>query len=331
MGSKPETHSLEGASGSCLFYPRGLFVKVCGRDIKVEGRFIRIAHIDGDKYTFPDDPEAMLDGLRKCETRVDLFTFLQKLPETSPKYDYPMEWDNLAVLALSTFDNWWKNQLDNKTRNMVRRGEKKGVVLREVGFDGALVEGICKIYNECPIRQGKRFPLYGMSIARARAYAGTFLDRTIYIGAFLEGSMIGFLKLVTDEARSMACLVHILSLLEHRDKAPTNALIAQAVRSCTDRGIPFLVYEHFSYGKKKGDSLGRFKEANGFQQMDLPRYYIPLTSTGRVAYRLGLHRRFADHLPESVVAKLRDFRNAWHTRKFQKVTEAQERSKCLGS
>src|SRR5438876_475427 len=120
-------------------------MRVCGRDINVEGRLIRIARLDGDKYIFSDEPEAVLDALRKCGTRIDLFTFMQKLPETSPKYRYPMEWDNFAALPISTFDHWWTRQVDGKTRNMVRRAEKKGVVVREVPFDDALVSGIWKI------------------------------------------------------------------------------------------------------------------------------------------------------------------------------------------
>ena len=306
-------------------------IKVCGKDVRIEGRIIRIARLDGDKYTFPEDLHAVLDALQKCGTRIDLFTFLQKLPETSPKFDYPFEWENLAVLPLTNFDDWWKNQLDNKTRNMVRRGEKKRVVLKEISCDETLIRGIVKIYNETPVRQGKRFPLYGMTLERASEYAGTFLDRTIYVGAFLDDVMIGFLKLVTDETRSMACIVHILSLLRHRDKAPTNALIAQAVRSCTDRGIRYLVYEHFSYGKKQGDSLARFKEANGFRRVELPRYYIPLTAAGRIAFRLGFHHRLVDLLPEAVTSRLRKLRTAWHARKVQSVTEAGEASECQES
>lgn len=301
-------------------------IKVCGKDIRIHGRLVRIAHIDGDKYTFPDDPEAMVAGLRKCGQRVDLFTFLQKLPETKPKYKYAMEWDNLAVLPVSTFDHWWKKQINSFPRNRARQAEKKGVVLREVPFGDVLLKGICDIYNETPVRQGKSFPLYGMTMERAHAYAGTFLDRSIYIGAFLGDQMIGFIKLVADETRTHACLVHILSMVQHKDKAPTNALIAQAVRSCAEHDISYLVYEHFAYGKKQGDSLSHFKEVNGFQRMDLPRYYIPLTSLGRAAFRLGMHHRLVDRLPESMVSKFRDYRKAWHSRKFGTVTEAQQGS-----
>jgi hypothetical protein len=297
-------------------------MKVCGKDINVRGRLIRIAEIDGDKYNFPDDPELILAGLRKCGERIDLFTFLQKLPETAPKYSYPAEWDNLAVLPVSTFDHWWNQQIRSFPRNRARQAEKKGVVLREVACDEALIQGICAIYNETPVRQGKRFPHYGMTVERARGYAGTFLDRSIYVGAFVGDTMIGFIKLVMDETRTHACLVHILSMVQHKDKAPTNALIAHAVKVCAGRGISYLVYENFSYGKKQGDSLSHFKEVNGFQQMDLPRYYIPLTTLGRIAFRFGLHHRLKDRLPESLVAKLREMRSAWYQRKFQLKPES---------
>ena len=43
-------------------------------------------------------------------TRIDLFTFIQKLSDTSPKYGYPMEWDNMAALRVSSFDDWMKHQ-----------------------------------------------------------------------------------------------------------------------------------------------------------------------------------------------------------------------------
>jgi hypothetical protein len=297
-------------------------MKIRGNDIKVQGRFVRIARLDGDKYTFPDDPELVLEEMRKCGTRIDIFTFLQRLPETSPKYAYQMEWDNLAVLPVSSFDHWWNQQIRSFPRNRARQAEKKGVVLREVPVDETLFTGIVEIYNECPIRQGKRFPYYGMKLERARQYASTFLDRSIYIGAFLGDTMIGFIKLVTDETRTQACLVHILSMVSHKDKAPTNALIAAAVRCCADRGIPYLVYEHFSYGKKQEDSLSHFKEVNGFQRVNVPRYYVPLTPIGRAALRLGMHHRFVDRLPESVTSKLRDLRRAWHGRGSQSSAEA---------
>lgn len=297
-------------------------MKVCGKDIRIEGRFIRTARVDGDKYEFVDDPEPILEGLRKSGVRVDLFTFMQKLPETSPKFRYPMEWDNLAVLPVSTFDHWWTHQIRSFPRNRARQAEKRGLVLREVPFDEILVRGILEVYNECPVRQGRPFTHFGKDIETVRREAATFLDRSVWIGAFLGEKLIGFAKLTFNETRTQAGMVHIVSLMQHRDKAPTNALIAQAVRSCAERGIPYLVYENFVYGKKQPDSLSNFKEINGFKRIDVPRYYVPLTGIGWAAFNLGLHRRFVDHFPEPILSLLRDLRNNWYNRKLQPSTGA---------
>lgn len=295
---------------------------VCGKEIKIEGRVIRIARPDADKFQFLDDPEALLDGLRKSGRRVDLFTFMQIMPETSPKYAYPMEWDNLAVLQVYTFDTWWTKQIDAKTRNMVRKADKKGLQVREVQFDEALIHGIWEIYNECPVRQGRRFPHFGKDLETVRKEEATYLDRSIFIGAYLGNKLIGFIKLLCDERQTQAGLLNIVSLIQHRDKAPTNALVAQAVRSCAERGIPYLVYSNFSYGKKQRDTLSDFKHNNGFRRIDLPRYYVPLTPIGSAAYRLGLYKKLSDHFPESVLTMLRELRNIWYSRRFGSVMEA---------
>ena len=297
-------------------------MKVCGRSILVQGRVIRIARLEADGFEFLEDPDAALIDLRQLERRIDLFTFIQKLPDTSPKYGYPMEWDNVAALPVSTFDHWWTRQINDKTRNMVRRAEKKGVAVREVPLDDVLVQGISAIYNESPIRQGKPFWHYGKDLETVRKENGTFLDRSVFIGAFLGESLIGFAKLVSDEVRGQVGLMQIISMIQHRDKASANALIAQAVRSCAERRIPYLVYAKFSYGKKQRDSLSDFKRYNGFQRIELPRYYIPLTLAGQAALRLGLHRGLVDHIPESVLARLREIRSLWYNRKFQAAKAA---------
>ena len=297
-------------------------MKVCGREIRVHGRLIRIARLDAEKYHFLEDPQPLLDGLRKCGTRVDLFTFMQRVQETEPKYSYPMEWDNFAALPVSTFDHWWNKQLGFKARNKAKQAEKKGVVIREVPFDDALIHGIWKIYNECPVRQGRPFSHFGKDLETVRREEATYLDSSVFIAAFLGEEIIGFIKMVSDETRSQAGLMNIVSMIQHRDKAPTNALVAQAVRSCADRGISHLVYANFAYGKKQPDSVADFKERNGFLQINVPRYFVPLTAIGRAALRLRLHHPLVDLVPEPLVARLRGYRNAWYGRKFQSATEA---------
>jgi hypothetical protein len=294
-------------------------MKVCGKDIHVEGRLVRIGRLEGDGYEFIEDPEAMLDGLRKCGSRIDIFTFMQRVTDTKPKYHYAMEWDNFAALAISTFDYWWTEQIGFKARNKAKQAEKKGVTIREVAFDNTLVHGIWEVYNECPIRQGRRFRHFGKDLETVRGEEATFLERSVFIGAFLAERLIGFVKLVADETGTQAGLMNIVSMIEQRDKAPTNALIAHAVRSCAERGIRFLVYSQFSYGRKQQDGIGDFKERNGFQKIDVPRFYIPLNAIGWTAYRLGLHKPTVDRVPTAVVARLRELRNAWYNRKFQQV------------
>lgn len=296
-------------------------VQVYGKDIRVVGRFLRMAQLEGDGYHFLDTPEPILDGLRQTDTRVDLFTFTQQLPETSPRYMYPMEWDNFAAIRVTSFDDWWK-ELRPEARNRARQAEKKGVVLREVPFSDTLVRGIWHIYNESPVRQGRRFPHYGKDLNTVYREEATFLDSSVFIGAFLDEELIGFVKLTGDETNTQANLMNILSLLKHRDKAPTNALIAHSVRACANRGISYLVYQSFSYGNKQWDGIMKFKEVNGFRQIDVPRYYVPLTPIGWCALRLGLHRRFVDRLPESVAASLRTLRNLWYNRKLHFIRES---------
>jgi len=291
-------------------------VQVCGKEIRTRGRLIRIAFLDGEGYQFLEDPEATLGGLRKSGMRIDLFTFIQKLAENSPKYSYAMEWDNMAALHISSFDDWMRHQIDPRVRTKVRKAAKNGVTVREVPFDDTLIQGIHAIYNESPIRQGRRFWHYGKSFETIRKMTATFLDRSVFIGAFFEGNLIGFVKLVTDEALTQAAPMQIISAIQHWEKAPTNALIAQAVRSCAERQIPYLWYGNFTYGKKRGDGLSEFKRHNGFQKVDLPRYYVPLTVAGRMALRLGLHHTLVDWIPEPLAATYRRIRRLWYTRKL---------------
>jgi hypothetical protein len=181
---------------------------------------------------------------------------------------------------------------------------------------------ICEMNNETPIRQGRRFRHYGEDLETVRKISATFLDRSVFIGAFFEDELIGFAKLVSDEDRSQAGLMHILSMIRHRDKAPTNALVAQAVRSCAERAIQYLWYVNFSYGKKQHDSLAEFKRRNGFQKVEIPRYYVPLTFAGRVAISLGLHHTVLDWVPEPAAALYRRLRSQWYARKYPGLENA---------
>jgi hypothetical protein len=301
--------ALKGIAVNSLF-------EICNQQIRVAGRWVRIASLDADKYIFLDDPSTVIEHLKRSKRKVDLFTFLQRVSEPEPKYTYPMEWDNMAVVSITTFDGWWNKQIGFKARNKAKQAEKKGVVIREVEFDDSLARGIWAIYNETPVRQGRRFPHYGKDYDTVYLEEATYLSNSIFIGAHVGDLLIGFIKLVHDQTGTQAGLMNIVSMIAHRDKAPTNALLAQAVRSCAQRGIRHLVYSNFAYGKKQKSGLSDFKERNAFVRVDVPRYYVPLTLWGQLAFRLGLHHRFVDRLPESIAAKLRAYREAWYNRRL---------------
>jgi hypothetical protein len=290
-------------------------VNICGKDVEVRGRLVRTAALRADMFEFFDNPAAALDAVAKCGRRVDLFTFVQPLHKGTHALSFPMEWDNLAVLPVSTFEQWWAERLDNKTRNMVRKAQRSGVETREVPFDEDFVRGVWEIYNECPLRQGKPFAHYGADLEAVRREVETLQHLSYFIGAFYGGALIGFLKVIRDDTGLQAGLANVVSMVRHRDKAPTNALVAEAVRSCVARGIRHLVYSRFCDGNKERDSLMDFKEHNGFERINLPRYYVALTHTGRAVLRLGLHKGISEHVPEPLLALGRKLRREWHMRR----------------
>lgn len=285
-------------------------------EIQVRGKILKIAHIDAEHATFLKDPVSVIARLKGSEAPPDIFTFLQGPPDTEPRFDYPRVWDNLAVLPVTSHKEWWEKQIGSVPRKKVRKAQRAGVEVREVAFDDDFIDALCVIYNESAIRQGRRFEHYGMTREKARAYAGTFLERSVFVGAFWGGQLIGFVKFVLGLDGQHACTFHVISLLKHRDKSPTNALISQAVESCAARGVNFLIYDHFAYGSKLADGLTEFKVANGFRRMDLPRYYVPMNRRGVVAMRLGLHLPWNERLPERVLTPLRALRTRWVAGRF---------------
>jgi hypothetical protein len=290
------------------------------REVRVEGRLVRIARLAAEGYEGVDDPGAMLDRLRRCGSRVDLFTFVQDVAGPVPTHRYPLEWDNVAALPVSSFEHWWTRQVSDKTRNRVRHAGRQGVAVRRVPFDDALVRGISRIYDETPMRQGRRFWHYGKDLDAVRRENATFLDRSVFLAATLRDELIGYAKLVVGPTQ--AGLMQILAMVQHRDKAVPNALVAEAVRVCAERQVPYLVYAKFTYGTKRPDSLADFKRYNGFQRFEVPRYYVPLTLVGRLALGLGLHRDVAAYVPDALQNRLRTLRRRWSARRLRTADPA---------
>jgi hypothetical protein len=290
-------------------------IQLYGVDLLLHGRFIKTAQIF-DEYWLQREvlpsPETVIAALRTREDKPDLFVFMQRVPDTSLRYHYHHELDNYAVLPLSTYKHWFQHQIPAATRRAIRASEKRGIWTRVCEYNSEYVQGISAIYNETPIRAGRRFWHFGKDIEIVRRENGTYSERSTYLAAYSRGEMVGYLKVVWD--RRTAAIMQILSKLSVRDCRPNNALLAEVVRQSCMRGVEYLLYEQFDYGKKRGDSLTRFKQNNGFLRMDIPRYYVPLTTKGSIALRLGLYKNLKDRRPEWMVAGFRDLRTKWYER-----------------
>lgn len=275
---------------------------------------VRLCSLRDEYHEFVQDPAVFLRDLKSdARVRADLFTFTQPVPDSEPKFSFHLEWDSAAVLFLTSFDHWWKKQIKDKTRNMVRKAQKAGVEIRAIEFGDELIHGIHTIYNESPIRQGKRFWHYGKDLEALRREHATFLDQSQFFGAYYNGQLIGFIKLV--HGRGVSSLMNIVSMISHRGKAPTNALIAKAVEICADRGVPRL-----QYGTGNSGSIGDFKKHHAFEEVRVPRYFVPLNRKGALALHLGLHRRLDRCLPEKWRNRLLNLRAKWVAFRYLKST-----------
>jgi len=273
----------------------------------IKGRILRTAAVQDESDLDIPDPMAVIDRLKiRGAPKIDIFTFGQRIPETVPKYRFPMTWDSIAALDYKDHKFWFEKILDDKTRNMVRKAGKKGVEIRTADFDDDLIKGIVDIYNETPVRQGRPFRHYGKTFDEAKRANATHLERSVFIGAFCGPELIGFIKMVYGDRTARA--EQIISKIAHRDKAPTNALLNEAVKLCEEHAVPYLVYGIWP----AKESFAQFKKNNGFKEYRLPRYYVPLSPKGRIGLKLGLHKELKQRVPQIILTGLRDVRERWY-------------------
>jgi hypothetical protein len=296
---------------------------VSGRTVVITGRWLRIASVRSEDWLQGEvvpDPDRFIDSLRQSSASIDLFTFAQKLPNTEPAHAFYTEWDNVAAVRTDSFKDWWEKRLPQETRKNVRRAERRGVVVRSVELTDDLVRGLKDIYDETPVRQGRRFWHYGKDLDVIKNENSSYLDRSELLGAFHESELIGFLKMVY--VGKTANIMQVVGKNAHADKRPMNALLAKAVEMCAEKGVSFFIYGQYTYGNESPGQLTEFKKRNGFEKILLPRYYVPLTAKGRLALRLGLHRGTWARLPGWLRAALLDLRARYYQKTLASETEA---------
>jgi hypothetical protein len=301
-------------AGRTLYVPSA---EICGRTVVVTGKYLRRAAVKDEELVegeSVEDPTAFLDELRRSPLRADLLTFIQKIPDTKPRYPHHFEWDNWAVVRITSFQDWWERRVPAETRKNVRRAAKRGVIVKGVHFDDDFVKDIQRIYNESPIRGGRRFFHFGKDFETIKQISSTYLDRSDFFGAYFNDELIGFIKIIYVDR--IATLMYIISRNEHRDKRPMNAMVARAVEVCEKRGASFLIYGKYNYDGNENSPLAEFKRRNGFEEVKYPRYFLPLTAKGRFAIQLRLHDGVKRLVPRPAANLLKSLRSQFYQRRY---------------
>ena len=294
---------------AATIYQRGKPIRVKGicvgdKHLALSGTFLTIARLEDEWYDEIGDPDAVILALRSCAPKPDLFTFWQRLPDTSPLYAYYNEPEALSAVPLQTFDHWWEKQIRTDTRKKIKRPEKRGIEIKVVQMTDDFVRGVMDIFNETPVRRGRRFSHYGKTFEELKEMLSRDLPISEFVGAYHKGKLAGFVKLVFAEGR-FANPGLIVSKLEYRKKYVNNALVAKAVELCTSRGIPYLTYTNWRRG-----SQADFLMRHGFEKLCVPRYWVALTRKGELALRLGFHHSLRKRIPEPILGFLLDTRKS---------------------
>jgi len=72
---------------------------------------------------------------------------------------------------------------------------------------------------------------------------------------------------------------------------------------------------------KQRDSLSDFKDHNGFQRVHIPRYCVPMTKIGDLAFRMGVHHKPIERHFEPLIEKPGSCEVDWYNHKMQLAQE----------
>ena len=288
-------------------------IRIRDRTVIAVGKWLKVASIHDEFFVEGEivpEPDEFIAELKCWKFKPDLFTFAQKVNDLTPRFEFYSEWEEFAVIPITTYKDWLKNRIRRGARVNLNRAEREGLVVRAVPCDDHFVQGIKDLYDETPIRQGRPFWHHGKSFEDIKKIHGTYRERAEYIGAYFEGELIGFLKMVY--VGNIAKTMNVIGKEKYFRKRPTNALIAKAVEICAEKGIAYLNYGEYRFPGRKESSLSDFKRRSGFQEFKFPRYYVPLTTKGKLALALGFHRDSKALMPWTVTKHLLQLRSLYY-------------------
>jgi len=284
-------------------------VQIDGRTVIVTGRWLKLASVHDEEWedgTVVPSPDGFIAKLLKHGVLgADLFTFTQKPTDPVPHHAYYFDWDSIAAIPVISYSDWWENRVSTDLRKDVRRAAKRGIAMRVIPFTDDFVRAIMDIYDETPVRQGRLFWHYHKNFDEAKRANATYLERSEFVGAYLGDELVGFLKIVYVDR--IARLMQIIAKDANRGQRPTNALIAKAVELAAARGCSLLTFGKYRYSQG-ADGVTAFKSRNGFEEILVPKYFVPLTAKGKLMLLMRLHRGVKAFVPQSVRKTLKRLR-----------------------
>ena len=273
------------------------------KEIVVRGGWCKTAALRHEWCEFLDYAPQDIERFRERGLAADLFTFIDDVGTNPGGYDYHHEAMSVAALPVTTYEKWW-DEIGFKPRNKIRKAQKSGVEVRSVELSDDFARGVEAIYNESPIRQGRRFFHFGKKAPAIKEELTSFLDQSILVGAYFKGELIGFMKLFP--GAHVLRTIHIIAKLAHREKCAMDILIAKAVELCAERKLSYVQYGSWTDG-----GVGAFRGKHGFERLEVRRYYVPLTWKGHLLLQLQFHRPVRDRIPSDLLAPVLNLRNRW--------------------
>src|SRR5256885_234218 len=108
-------------------------LNIDGRAIITSGKWLKTAVVHDEELLENEtltDAESFITQLMRSDLKADIFTFSQRLPHTTPKFSYSKEWDNFAVIPITTYCDWFKNRIESSVQRAIRKAAKTGIEVR---------------------------------------------------------------------------------------------------------------------------------------------------------------------------------------------------------
>jgi hypothetical protein len=285
-------------------------VRADGQTFLVQGKFLKVAELKDFWAEDVKDPEVVVRQMKRGPVKIDMLKFWQRVPDTEPKYPYFQEWADVAAMPITTHQHWFQSQLGQSARNKIRKAAKNGIEIQVEPLSDELIRGIQEIYNDSPLRRGRRFWHYGKDFETIKKELSEDLEISTFVTAYYNGELIGFIKFFILDRYARTTV--ILDKQSRRDKSPMNALISKVVEICAEKKIPYFVYSIWRRGNH-----GQFQESNGFVKTPVPEYFVPVTLKGRLALLLQLHRGIKARIPNKMYVFLLDLRAKLYAFRFR--------------